>query len=120
MPACTVNCPWFSVASGHARVRAQHRASGAISGRLPVFNARDGWPNSGRTGSGEVASRHCIGHCAGRCGAGIKKTQALNKGDHYCGRNPKRLQRSRFREFAVVCGSGCVESAIRRVFDRRL
>ena len=51
---------------------------------------------------------------------GKKKAQALNKWDNYFARNPKRLQYSRFRERAVPCGSGCVESAIRRVINLRL
>lgn len=51
---------------------------------------------------------------------GKKKAQALNKWDNYFARNHKRLQYARFREFAVPCGSGCVESAIRRVINLRL
>lgn len=51
---------------------------------------------------------------------GKKKAQALNKWDNYFARNHKRLQYARFRELAVPCGSGCVESAIRRVINLRL
>lgn len=51
---------------------------------------------------------------------GKKKAQALNKWDNYFARNHKRLPYARFREFAVPCGSGCVESAIRRVINLRL
>ena len=51
---------------------------------------------------------------------GTKKVQALNKWDNYFARNQKRLQYARFRELAVPCGSGCVESAIRRVINLRL
>ena len=51
---------------------------------------------------------------------GNKKDQALNKWDNYFARNQKRLQYARFRELAVPCGSGCVESAIRRVINLRL
>jgi hypothetical protein len=51
---------------------------------------------------------------------GKKKAHALNKWDNYFARNHKRLQYARFRELAVPCGSGCVESAIRRVINLRL
>ena len=51
---------------------------------------------------------------------GRKKVQALNKWDNYFARNQKRLQYARFRELTVPCGSGCVESAIRRVINLRL
>jgi hypothetical protein len=51
---------------------------------------------------------------------GKKKAQGLNKWDNYFARNQKRLQYARFRELAVPCGSGCVESAIRRVINLRL
>jgi hypothetical protein len=51
---------------------------------------------------------------------GKKKVQALKKWDNYFARNQKRLQYTRFRELAVPCGSGCVESAIRRVINLRL
>lgn len=51
---------------------------------------------------------------------GKKKVQALNKWDNYFARNHQRLQYARFRELAVPCGSGCVESAIRRVINLRL
>ena len=51
---------------------------------------------------------------------GKKKAQALKKWDDYFDRNDKRLQYARFRELAVPCGSGCVESAIRRVINLRL
>lgn len=51
---------------------------------------------------------------------GQKKAQALKKWDDYFDRNHKRLQYTRFRELAVPCGSGCVESAIRRVINLRL
>ncbi len=51
---------------------------------------------------------------------GKKKAQALKKWDDYFARNDKRLQYTRFRELAVPCGSGCVESAIRRVINLRL
>ena len=51
---------------------------------------------------------------------GKKKAQALNKWDHYFARNQKRLQYTRFHELTVPCGSGCVESALRRVMNLRL
>jgi hypothetical protein len=51
---------------------------------------------------------------------GKKKVQALNKWDNHFARNQKRLQYARFRDLAVPCGSGCVESAIRRVINLRL
>ena len=35
-------------------------------------------------------------------------------------RNAARMQYERFRQAAVPCGSGCVESAIRRVINLRL
>jgi hypothetical protein len=52
--------------------------------------------------------------------SGKKKTQALKKWQNYFERNASRMQYERFRQAAVPCGSGCVESAIRRVINLRL
>jgi hypothetical protein len=51
---------------------------------------------------------------------GRKKTQALKKWRDYFQRNALRMEYERFRQAAVPCGSGCVESAIRRVINLRL
>jgi hypothetical protein len=52
--------------------------------------------------------------------SGKKKTQALKKWQNYFERNAARMQYERFRQAAVPCGSGCVESTIRRVINLRL
>ena len=51
---------------------------------------------------------------------GKKKTQALKKWNSYFARHHQRMQYQHFRDLAVPCGSGCVESAIRRVINLRL
>ena len=51
---------------------------------------------------------------------GRKKTQALKKWRDYFQCNAPRMAYERFRQAAVPCGSGCVESAIRRVINLRL
>jgi len=51
---------------------------------------------------------------------GRKKTQALKKWRDYFQSNAQRMQYERFRGARVPCGSGCVESAIRRVINLRL
>jgi hypothetical protein len=51
---------------------------------------------------------------------GQKKAQALKKWDSYFARHQKRFQYQHFRAHAVPCGSGSVESAIRRVINLRL
>jgi hypothetical protein len=51
---------------------------------------------------------------------GRKKTRALKKWRDYFQRNAQRMQYERFREANLPCGSGCVESAIRRVINLRL
>jgi hypothetical protein len=51
---------------------------------------------------------------------GHKKTQALKKWRDDFQRHASRMQYARFREAAVPGGSGCVESAIRRVINLRL
>ena len=51
---------------------------------------------------------------------GRKKTQALKKWRDYFQRNAQRMQYQCFRKANIPCGSGCVESAIRRVINLRL
>lgn len=51
---------------------------------------------------------------------GRRKTRALKKWRDYFQRNAQRMQYERFRKANVPCGSGCVESAIRRVINLRL
>jgi len=51
---------------------------------------------------------------------GRRKTQGLKKWRDYFQRNAQRMHYERFREASVPCGSGCVESAIRRVINLRL
>jgi hypothetical protein len=52
------------------------------------------------------------------CGA--KRTQALKKWKNYFQKNAQRMQYQAFRDQALPCGSGHVESAIRRVINLRL
>jgi hypothetical protein len=49
-----------------------------------------------------------------------KRQEALNKFDNYFTRNHKRMTYSEFRRLKIPIGSGCVESAIRRVINLRL
>jgi hypothetical protein len=51
---------------------------------------------------------------------GKRREKALNKWDNYFHGNEKRMQYSRFRDEGLPQGSGCVESAIRRVINLRL
>lgn len=51
---------------------------------------------------------------------GEKKKQALLKWENYFHRNQKRMQYQHFKANSITCGSGCVESAIRRVINLRL
>ena len=52
--------------------------------------------------------------------SGRKKQQALKKWRNYFESNQKRMQYAQFQAIAIPCGSGCVESAIRRVINLRL
>ena len=52
--------------------------------------------------------------------AGKRKEKALNKWNNYFHGNEKRMQYSRFMNEGLPQGSGCVESAIRRVINLRL
>ena len=49
-----------------------------------------------------------------------KREEALNKFDNYFSRNCKRMTYAEFRRMKIPIGSGCVESAIRRVINLRL
>lgn len=51
---------------------------------------------------------------------GKHKQKALNKWSNYLLSNEKRMQYSRFKNEGLPQGSGCVESAIRRVINLRL
>ena len=51
---------------------------------------------------------------------GKKKIKALKKWNEYFHENQKRMQYAYFKENNIPCGSGCVESAIRRVINLRL
>jgi hypothetical protein len=51
---------------------------------------------------------------------GAKKKRALKKWADYFDHNTKRMQYARFKKEGLPCGSGCVESAIRRVINLRL
>ena len=51
---------------------------------------------------------------------GRKKEQALKKWQDYFERNEKRIQYETFKAKHIPCGSGHVESAIRRVINMRL
>lgn len=49
-----------------------------------------------------------------------RRREALDKFDSYFARNQKRMTYSEFRLLKIPIGSGCVESAIRRVINLRL
>ena len=49
-----------------------------------------------------------------------KLKEALNKFNNYFVKNIRRMQYATFRMFNLPTGSGCVESAIRRVINLRL
>ena len=51
---------------------------------------------------------------------GKRKKQALKKWENYFHNNEKRMQYQTFQANHIPCGSGCVESAIRRVINMRL
>ena len=51
---------------------------------------------------------------------GRKRKQAIKQWKSYFETNAKRMHYSTFKEQGIVCGSGCVESAIRRVINLRL
>ncbi|MDQ6961124.1 MAG: hypothetical protein Q9M28_01150 [Mariprofundaceae bacterium] len=51
---------------------------------------------------------------------GKKRKDALNHWKNYFDTNRKRMRYAFFKEQGLVCGSGCVESAIRRVINLRL
>ena len=52
--------------------------------------------------------------------SGKRKKQALNKWENYFHKNQKRMQYQAFEADHIPCGSGSVESAIRRVINMRL
>ncbi len=51
---------------------------------------------------------------------GHSKTEALKKWESYFDKHRKRMQYASFEQQGIPCGSGCVESAIRRVINMRL
>jgi hypothetical protein len=51
---------------------------------------------------------------------GRKQKQALKKWKNYFEGNEKRMQYKAFKAASIPCGSGCVESAIRRIINLRL
>jgi hypothetical protein len=51
---------------------------------------------------------------------GKKKTQALHKWERYFAHHAQRMHYQQFRDQHLPCGSGHVESAIRRVINLRL
>lgn len=51
---------------------------------------------------------------------GKNKKAGLNKWRNYFKKNEKRMQYRIFRENRILCGSGCVESAIRRIINLRI
>lgn len=52
--------------------------------------------------------------------SGTEKEQALKKWSNYFKRNEERMQYKKFKAMNLPCGSGFVESAIRRVINMRL
>ena len=51
---------------------------------------------------------------------GRKRSQAIKKWQNYFEGNEKRMQYKAFKTASIPCGSGCVESAIRRIINLRL
>ncbi len=51
---------------------------------------------------------------------GKKRERAMKKFNNYFRKNQMRMQYSQFKQQNVPCGSGCVESAIRRVINMRI
>ena len=51
---------------------------------------------------------------------GRKQEKALKKWHDYFENNEKRMQYKAFKAASIPCGSGCVESAIRRIINLRL
>lgn len=51
---------------------------------------------------------------------GTKQRQAIQKWQNYFQANEKRMQYQTFKAAHIPCGSGCVESAIRRIINLRL
>jgi hypothetical protein len=51
---------------------------------------------------------------------GRKQSAALKKWKNYFEENAKRMQYQAFKAAGIPCGSGCVESAIRRIINLRL
>ena len=51
---------------------------------------------------------------------GCKHKSALKKWASYFDGNAKRMQYNEFKSVHIPCGSGCVESAIRRIINMRL
>jgi hypothetical protein len=49
-----------------------------------------------------------------------RRQRALKKWQRYFARHQRRMQYQQFRQAKLPCGSGCVESAIRRVINLRL
>lgn len=66
---------------------------------------------------GEIAE---LGISIGEQLQGLPKQKALKKWQNYFDKNAKRMQYSMFKGLGLPCGSGSVESAIRRVINLRL
>ncbi len=49
-----------------------------------------------------------------------EKDEGLKKWRNYFKKNEKRMKYEHFKELKIPCGSGCVESGIRRVINLRL
>jgi hypothetical protein len=49
-----------------------------------------------------------------------QQKKGLKKWQNYFKKNENRMQYSTFKKAGIICGSGCVESAIRRVINLRL
>ena len=73
---------------------------------------------SRQSASGESAPKW---DCTRRHVAGPKKLkEAIAKFSNYFLANHRRMQYASFKHLVLPCGSGCVESAIRRVINLRL
>jgi hypothetical protein len=67
--------------------------------------------------SGDIQA---LRHELDRLLTGRKLEQALKKWQNYFDGNAKRMQYQKFKDAHLPCGSGCVESAIRRIINMRL
>ncbi|MCK5539215.1 MAG: hypothetical protein KAI79_20500 [Bacteroidales bacterium] len=73
------------------------------------------WKNELWNGNIDKLKGFIIKHLSKR-----QQKKGLKKWRDYFKKNEKRMQYSKFKKTGIICGSGCVESAIRRVINLRL